>query len=43
MTSFFNFNYVNKQFGTIVNIVNRKLAQAAKEKNSFEIYMLELL
>lgn len=43
MTSFFNFNYINKEFGTIVNIVNRKLAEAANGKDSFEVYILELL
>lgn len=43
MTSFFNFNYINKEFGTIVNIVNRKLAEASNGKDSFEVYILELI
>lgn len=33
MTSFFNFNYINKQFGLLADIVNRKLADAAKGRN----------
>lgn len=28
MTNFFNFNYVNREIGTIANIVNRKLKDA---------------
>ena len=43
MTSFFNFNYINKEYGTLVDIVNRKLDEAAKGGKEFQIYMLELL
>lgn len=35
MTSFFNFNYINKEYGTLVDIVNRKLDEAAKGRNEF--------
>ena len=35
MTSFFNFNYINKEYTTVVDIVNRKLNEAAKGRDQF--------
>lgn len=46
MTNFFNFNYVNREIGTIANIVNMKLKDAQTKtgnKGQFQVYMLELL
>ena len=40
MTSFFNFQYINKEYATMVDVVNRKLAEAAKGRDEFEIYVL---